>query len=465
LADTARILFALGLPFLTGALFVCAFWQSRSPGFRLAVAGLAFPLGMVGVMTGYLLLDRAGVGLQFSWNVAVQAVLAAGCSLLAWRRWRGHAPASPRVPGDSWTELPNWGKALVVALVTWLGIRWAGMVVEVMHRPLFPWDAWYAYGMQARVWFFAQRLDVFANGPAWFASEQPAWAAGGVRHPPGIGLMQLWMVQSLDRWDDALMNLPWPLAWASLLAGLSGVLRLAGVGIVLATIAVWLVGAIPVLAIQTVLTGYGDLWIAVFLFIAVAIGFMAGCERRVGLLMPFFAAVAGLLLIKEVGLFWCVVLLFGLATAWFPVSRVVLAALAVGVITVVAAWWTDSAVTIGILGNYGFDDGRVVAPGYTDMWGALFRHLFVLPNWHLFWYLAIAVLPMMVRAARSSHAARGIVAVGLCGVLALTAVFAFSDLAEAVIDGTSVNRLYLHVVPVLGLGMALGVDHWLRRAR
>src|SRR5699024_4268944 len=134
------ILFALGLPFVTGALFVCACWQTPRPGYRLAVIGMAFPLGMVGVVAGYICLDRLGLGLHFGWNAATQALLAAGFGLVAWRRRLPLALADAHRHGGDWPGTGYAARWLIAGLLTWLGIRWLGVVVEVVQRPLFPWD-------------------------------------------------------------------------------------------------------------------------------------------------------------------------------------------------------------------------------------------------------------------------------------------------------------------------------------
>ncbi|WP_376695239.1 hypothetical protein [Wenzhouxiangella sp. EGI_FJ10305] len=424
---------------------------------------MAFPLGMVGVILGYVLLDGLGIGLQYAWNAGLQLTVAVILGTVAWWRRRRSAEEFTMAVNGGWRELAPWAQWLVAGLLGWMILRWLGIVVEVMHRPLFPWDAWYAYGAQAKVWFFAEKLGVFANGSAWFASDEPAWSVGGVRHPPGIGLIQLWMVQSLGRWDDALMNLPWPLVFAGLGVAFVGLARIAGVSLLVSVVCLWLVMSLPVLDIQAVLAGYGDLWIAVYLFLATCGLMLLRREGDKGLIAVIAAAVAGLLLIKEVGAFWLCPVVLGLLAGWLTIFRLLLTGVVVVAIGVAGLWWLGEPVKIGILGEFGFADGVPVFPGYVPMWGALATHLFVLPNWHLFWCLVALSLPAVWIACRRNHSLRVPVFTGLGGVIALFGIYAFSDLGHSVIDGTSVNRLLLHPVPVLGLMLALVAENWRQR--
>lgn len=425
---------------------------------------MAFPLGMVGVIAGYVLLDRLGVGLQFGWNVALQLGAAALFAAAAWWRWRARIDDREAASADrgGWSELPRWGRWLAAGILAWLALRWLGIVVEVIHRPLFPWDAWYAYGAQAKVWFHVQRLDVFANFSDWFASTEPAWTAGGVRHPPGIGLIQLWTAQALGRWDDAVMNMPWPLALAGMAAVFAGFARLAGVSLLSVVIGLWVVMGLPVLDIQAVLAGYGDLWIAVYVLIAAGLGMLLRQGRNPWLILPLLVALVGMLMIKQVGLYWVCLIALGLVAGLVPLRRLLLLAGAGAVVALALMWWRDEPVTIGILGQFGFRGGVPVFPGYTPMWQPLADHLFVYPNWHLFWYLAVMAIPMLIIACRADYGLRVLVCTGLGGTLGLVALYAFSDLGQSVIDGTSVNRLLLHPVPVLGLGMLLVAAEWFR---
>lgn len=459
--EAIRVVFCLVLPFLTGALMAVCCWRGAGWPYRITVAGMAFPLGMVGVVVGYLLLDRVGMGLDFGWNLAVQggfAIVLAG--IAAWR-WRGHSAsrAGHALSGPSaWAGLPRWTRWLVVGVVAWLVVRWLGILVEVIHRPLYPWDAWYAYGMQAKAWFFHPELDALKNGWRWFEAQGPAWTAGGTRHPPGIALMQLWLLQGLGRYDDALMNLPWPIAMASAGVTLYGVLRMSGLSLLPALSVAAALMTLPILNAQAALAGYGDLWIALYLMI-VLIGFVLARRFGPGCLWLSALALAGMLTVKETSLLWVPVLVLGALAGRVRLRWLLVAGAAGGLAFFALLWWLDDPIRISTLGRLGFADGRFVFPDKIGldawreitMWPALLRHMFVYDNWHLFWYLAPFFSALALWYARFDRALVTVVVVALGGLFVLLGFFSLSTMGEAVVSGTSVNRLLLHLVPAFAL--------------
>jgi hypothetical protein len=340
-------------------------------------------------------------------------------------------------------------------------------LLEVVHRPLYPWDAWYAYGMQAKVWFFRPETAEFINGWRWFEAHEPAWTAGGTRHPPGIGLMQLWLLQGLGRYDDALMNLPWPLAMASLAIALFGALRVIGLHLVPALSLVAAVVTLPVLNSQAALAGYGDLWIALYLMMAL-MGIVLATRFGTSCLAISVVALIGMLTIKETSLLWLPVLALGVLAVRVRLHFVILAAFAGAVVCLVLLWWWGEPVRISTLGRFGFSDGKFVFPDKIGldawreiaMWPALLRHMFVYDNWHLFWYLAPFFLVAAVVAGRHDRSIYPLLIVSLGGLCMLLGFFAFSAMGEAVVSGTSVNRLLLHLVPTIALMAGVAMTHW-----
>lgn len=455
------ILLALGLPLLTGALFVCAVWPGWRRGGWALLLGLGFPLGLVGVIGSYIVLDRFGMGLSFGTNLFLQLAAAGFLSLVAWLRLHGAAAVSPQLAlRAEWSALPTSRRSFTALLMVWLIVRWLGIWMDVSIRPLQPWDAWYAYGMQAKIWFYEQRLSVFSGPTAWLAADEPTWWAGGTRHPPGIGLIQLWLLQAIGRWDDALMNLAWPVGLLSAGGILFGLMRVAGGGLLAAFVVVWLLFSLPMVVTPVLLAGYGDFWIGLYVLVALAGIWLMRVDRAIGPLLMTVVAGAGMLLLKQSGAFWLPALALGFAAAWVR-PRWIIAAAMLGLLGGLA-WLLlqDGAVPIARIGRFGWVDGELVWPETYPMWGALGRHLFVYPNWHLLWYLLPFVLVCGLWWGRAEPALRAVaIAVGT-GLLMMVLAFALSGLGNAVIEGTSVNRLLLHGVPSLCLLIGLVFLQW-----
>lgn len=454
-ADIPRLLFALGLPMLTGALFVMALWPARGPGYRTCVLGLSFPLGMVGVIAGYLVLGHWAIGLHFWSNVGIQIVLSAVFGALVWWRWRGQVICIEGT-GERWHELSLGCRWMLGLVVAWLMLRWFGLLLEVVFRPLFPWDAWYAYGINAKVWFFQPYPDVFANGLRWFQDDGRVWATGGTRHPAGIGLMQLWMTQALGRYDDALMNLAWPVVCSSLGLILFGWLRLAGVRLQIALAATALAFTLPVVNTQATLAGYGDLWIGVLFLTAGTSLWAARQLDQPWLIMVVLVAIAGMLLIKETSLMWVPMLALGMLVGWVRLQWMLLVATLAIIGFFAVLWLHGEPVRVSTLGRLGFGEDGFEWPSKIGfdmwreitMWPALLKHLLVYENWHLYWYVVPVLSVVGIRWLGADDGLRMLWFMFVGGVALLVAFFSLTSLGNAVNDGTSVNRLLLHVVPL-----------------
>ena len=469
--EVLRVILCLVLPAITGALLISCCWRGSGWHYRFALIGMAFQVGMVGVICGYVLLDRSGVGLSFGWNLTLQLGLAAMLACVAAWRWRQSNSGTElhSFPVSGWGELSPGLRLVVIAVVAWLVLRLLGILLEVLVRPLYPWDAWYAYGMQAKAWFYYPELGAIKNGWPWFASIDPALTAGGTRHPPGIGLMQLWMLQSFGRYDDALMNLPWPLAMASIGLALFGILRIIGVGLLFSLGAVTVLMTLPVVNTQAVLAGYGDLWIGLYLLLALS-GFVLARRHGYGCYGITLVGIAGMLSIKETAWLWAPVLAAGILASYVRLRWLFLTGL-IGVAGFIAfLWWRDEPMRVSTLGRLGFADGDWVFPSKiglqvsqeVTMWPALLQHLFVYDNWHLFWYLVPIFSIMALWYARMDRALLSVVITALGGLAVLIGFFAFSSMGEAVISGTSVNRLLLHLVPAFVLMAAMVSTLWTR---
>jgi hypothetical protein len=83
----------------------------------------------------------------------------------------------------------------------------------------------------------------------------------------------------------------------------------------------------------------------------------------------------------------------------------------------------------------------------------MFEHFFQMDNWHLLWYLTLAVIVLRWRALFSVPVAA--MTVTMLGAFAFVfVVFFYSSAAFGVADETLVNRLPLHMAPALAFYLA-----------
>lgn len=133
--------------------------------------GLAWIIG-TGALAGSFLLTLLMRALAFAgipFGIATIGVPMALLTLvLAWIGWRREGPGGrAALAGSARTvaALDLRGAARIVwwLVLGWLSLRFALLLVEVLVRPLYPWDAWTQWATKARVWFELKTIAPFVK--------------------------------------------------------------------------------------------------------------------------------------------------------------------------------------------------------------------------------------------------------------------------------------------------------------
>src|SRR5204862_4120163 len=91
---------------------------------------------------------------------------------------------------------------------------------------------------------------------------------------------------------------------------------------------------------------------------------------------------------------------------------------------------------------------------FVDVSPWLYEHLFVMDNWHLLWYAAVAVIVVNARWLLGDRLAPMTVTIG-SAVAFVGVVFFFSTASGGVKDESLTNRLVMHMVPAFVFYLAL----------
>src|SRR6185437_4509011 len=250
--------------------------------------------------------------------------LVALAALAAWIAWRRHdqvllrdMKAALRVTPS--VDLANEHRVLWFALLGWLALRFGLLLIEVLRRPLYPWDAWTQWATKARVWYDLRTIVPFGGESAWLAAPVGSVYYDTAPNYPGtVPLTQTWSATLLGRWDDALVNLPWWLGGVAFGLALYGCLRQLRFGALAALVGTWLVLSLPILDTHVALAGYADLAMASYLTLA-ALSWLRFVETRewpdlaIGCVLA-----AACVTIKNPGIVWMAILVPGIVTAWLP---------------------------------------------------------------------------------------------------------------------------------------------------
>jgi glucan phosphoethanolaminetransferase (alkaline phosphatase superfamily) len=98
--------------------------------------------------------------------------------------------------------------------------------------------------------------------------------------------------------------------------------------------------------------------------------------------------------------------------------------------------------------------GYVMRTHFENVSLPLYQHMFLMDNWHLLWYAAIAVIAFNWRRLLQANVAPATVTV-LAALGLVVVVFFYSTAAGGVDEESLLNRFLLHLVPALSFYLVL----------
>jgi hypothetical protein len=241
------------------------------------------------------------------------------------------------------------------------------------------------------------------------------------------------------------MNWPWWFVGVALALVMYGGLRTLGAGAIAALVGAFLVASMPLANAHVALAGYADLPMAAY-YAAAALAMLrfVRSERAVDAVATLLFA-AACTQIKNPGWFWAATLVPGFIAARWPRQgvRIALAGFAVALIALVAL----ARFRLRLF-NYELN------LSYHPAWGDLAQSYFLLGNWHILWYGAIAVAILAWRSLLAPPLAP-LTTIVTGGLIFLFVVFGFTTASYYITDQTTVNRATLHLAPLIVAFMVL----------
>ncbi|MGI8895886.1 MAG: hypothetical protein ACR2HE_09605 [Casimicrobiaceae bacterium] len=430
LSTSGGLAWTVGSGAFAGA-FLATIWMRA-----LSLAGISF--GIVAIFVPLLLLGAA----------------------LAWLGLRRELPGLPGVLRDAadilrGRHLRGLPRVLWLALLAWLVLRFSLLFAEVAWKPLYPWDSWTQWGTKARVWYELGRLVPFEAADVWLAANGASYFDAAPHYPGTVPLLQVFANVALGRWDDALMNVIFWMLAVALSCAVFGALRAMDFGPSGALVGAWLVASLPLANVHVALAGYADLPLAAFFTVSVLAGLRWLDDRDTGDAVLAVLLLAACPLIKVPGRIWVLTLVPALLVAFFPRHgrKLVAAGFAVVLFALLVLAQTNPVIL-----NYRLH------LDFAPEWGALADSYFLLGNWHLLWYGALAALLLGWRQLMSPRLAPFTMVIAAGGVF-LFVVFAFTNARAWVADQTTVNRATLHLAPLVTVWMLAVFRAWVQDRR
>ena len=435
--DALMLSLAVLLPWAAGVAWLRFLPRSQPLPWAIAIGYGHF----IGVLALTLLMRAWSLtGIRWSfWGLAALLVLFAAVPVVRAGERRA-ALARPGF-GAEWHALERWKRIVMVALLAWIAVRFAGLLLEIVWRPLYPWDAWLQWATKARVWFDQGYMAPFEPFDLWIAADPgKVFIDPNPTYPATVPLLQVWTCLAIGRWDDALMNLPWFAAGIALGFGFWGQVRAWGAPLLLATIGTCLLLTTPFLDTHVALAGYAELHMAAMYGLAAMAFFLWVRDRDPRQGWMALVLVLALPLVKKPGIFWLAS--FVPAYLVFLRPRVAGIAFAIAAALGLAALFVLRETGLRIFGYALTGD---VSAGEVST--ALAQNLFEMGNWNLFFWLLLAAIAATWRKLFDGALA-SITTMMLFGVYFLAVVFYFSVASEWVSDFSTVNRAVFHMVPL-----------------
>lgn len=442
--DLIAVAVSIALPWLAGACCTLALQRGPAPrDFTLAV-GYGYLVGALATTLAMRVLDALSV----RWTVPLVAlqllVLAALAGALV-RPWSVASFARLRKAIGGVAALSSPQRALFWLCLTLVVIRLCGLGLELAWRPLLPWDAWAQWATKSRVWYEYGRIAAFIAPSQWLQSGGAMqFVDAHSEYPATVPLLQVWTALCLGRWDESLINAPWLAVLSALGLAFYAQLRRVGSGTAQAMLFTYLLLSIPFIDLHVAVAGYADIFIAAaYGMAAMALWQWIRTRELCPVLLALICAI-GCIAIKKEGIVWALTLLP-------PVLVAIDRRLGLRVVAALSA-------AVGLYLLFGPTElkllGYTLRTQFSNVSAPLFEHLFEMDNWHLLWYLTLAIVLTRWRVLFSAAMApMTVTMLGACAFVFV--VFFYSSAGGGVADETLVNRLPLHLAPALAFYLVL----------
>lgn len=449
---------ALLLPVLLGTVYLSIFVPAHTAGRTALVWGNGTLLGLLALPQLMRILDAAGAGLTFTSITALVTALIGAALLTRFYIGKADKPPQPTRAGAAGTSGAE--KTLFIFLFALIVLRTVNLGMEVFWRPLFPWDATMHWATKARVWFEFNTLVPFVDHEEWLL--RPGEGFYTDRHPYypiTVPLLQVWMNLATESWNESLMNLPWVLCFMALGAAFYGQLRHAGVTPLVAISFTYLLLSTPLINIHVALAGYADLFLAAAYCGALMAFYHWSSSRQqwqAALVILFSLSCP---LIKNEGAIWPMTFIPALAVMFMPWREAAKLFLLLGLILIFLYLVIPPEVVIA-----GLSTGMMQPAFHPEALLGIAQSLLLHDNWHLFGFLLLAVIAIVLFIPGATSGAYLPVSTALAAALGLFFyLFLFTGFGEAAMDFTAVGRLSVQLAPGLTFLCALLVNDLLGR--
>ena len=458
-ASYIGLIVSLILPWITGAIWMRYLLHGSGNWNWPIILGYGYPIGIFITTLTIRIYDATNAKLDFTTIAIIIGIIASIGITLLWLSDR-KSPSNTTTQSD-WTALLLWQKILLGVIALLILIRYGTIFLEIIWRPIYPWDAWMNWAPKAKIWFAHNQLTEFISPDAWLHTPpyENAYTLGNRdawKYPETVPLIQLWTAMGMGFWYHSLINIPWLICSISLGLAFYGQFRLLNHSILLSIISVYLLLNIPYINIHTMLAGYADLWLTTtFGMAAFALYFWQYKQQRIyAYIAILFAMICTQ--IKVPGLILAALIIFALIlslakkhTLARQLSIYILAPMFILVFLI------GFSFQMPYLGEVTISSERIALPylgkynlEYHSVWNSIFTSMQTFGHWNIFWGLSIVIIAFTILfQSRSKIFSIVPFLLPALTLATLFIIFFFTNKYQTAIDQTTLNRALLYTIP------------------
>ena len=251
-----NVMIALAVPWVAGFLLAQQILRRRK-GSSIFACGAGFFIAVLLISSVMRLSDAIGLPFSFRSLVSIQFAIVAALIIL-----RYHFPLPAQSPSCR-SDLTPLQWYIVCAIFLFLAVRLSIVTMDLLYKPLIPWDGWFSWSAKAKIFFYEKSIVQLYDErtPWWEFRNAPANAIGGMRHMNMLPLLQAYIAISYGEWQDSYINVPWVLCGLACSLVIWGGLRYARFSVMECTVAAYLFLSLPIVNIHMSLGSYADLWV------------------------------------------------------------------------------------------------------------------------------------------------------------------------------------------------------------
>ncbi len=446
----AFFLFALLIPWLLGFAVIKLFLRQRQ-GYWFFAIGAGYVLGWFMATLILRIYDYIQRPFNIYEIIIIECIITFPLLFLKARQYNIE---------ESWLE--NSPSKLVYFLsgiiVLLLLFRWGLTTVDLLSKPVFPWDGWLSWSAKAKIFYYNDSIPSLAAGhhAFWKLSDFSMLPVLGHRHPYFISLIQCYTAMAWGNWNDGVINLAWLGVSISTVSTVLGTVLYLGGRLLPAILVSYAVVSLPIFDAHVSLGSYADLWVGLIFLISTCLFLMFIIYKEWKLFLLSLLYFVIMFLTKNTALFLVAILFF--FVIWYQWGKafifgLLLVCISFGGIVVSAGWvnveWFNY---ISKILSSGFDSKMIVYnPVITDVW----REWIVLDNWH---YLFVAnlisiILSLFYKKNKDNRSFFFIIVICLLSILImLMMTFLTVKMSSSGFIGYF-NRVSLYFIPVFALNL------------